>query len=229
MQPDQMPDSYKGGRLLYRWRWVQLHPEVLDPLTGDELEPAVFGPRCPDEPLDVFTATPEEIEAVLLANAEVRALVAAALPPARPIIVRDFDAEGNLVGEREVIPEPPAVPVVPLAELKAVAVDLINARVGELRAQHITVTVGQSATYLEKQDEAARHAAGEGGPFPYLSAEADATGLTLDAVATLVRTTSGAWTTINADLEGKRRAAVEAVKAAESPVQVFQACTHLRA
>ncbi|UKJ74469.1 hypothetical protein [Azospirillum brasilense] len=229
MQPDQMPDNYKGGRLLYRWAWVEVQPAVLDPLTGDELVPAVFGPRCPSPPLDVFAATPEEIEAVLAGNAEVRALAVAALPPARPIILRDLDALGNVIAEREVIPEPPATPVVPLADLKAAAVDLINARVGELRAQHITVTVGQSATYLEKQGEAAQHAAGESGPFPYLEAEAAATGLTLDNVAALVRATATAWTATNADLEGKRRAAVEAVKAAETPVQVFQACTHLRA
>ncbi|NUB17219.1 hypothetical protein GAY28_35710 [Azospirillum brasilense] len=229
MQPDQMPDSYKGGRLLYQWRWVQFQPAALDPLTGDELEPAVFGPRCPDAPLDVFAATADEIAGVLLANAEVRALVAAALPPPKPIIVREFDAEGCLIGEREVIPEPAAAPAVPIADLKAAAVDLINARVGELRADHITVTVGQSATYLEKQDEAALHAAGAAGPFPYLAAEAVATGSTLDAVASLVRATSGAWTTINADLEGRRRGALVAVEAAETTIQVFQACAHLRA
>ncbi|AWJ82684.1 hypothetical protein TSH58p_03610 [Azospirillum sp. TSH58] len=222
-------DSYKGGRYLLRWALVEIHPAVLDAETGDELAPAIYGPSCPDAPLDVFAAEPEEIEAVLAENAEVRALAVAALPPAEPIIVRDFDAEGNLVAEREVIPEPPAAPVVPLAELKAAAVDLINARVGELRADHITVTVGQSATYLEKQDEAARHAAGDSGPFPYLSAEAIATGSSLDEVAALVGATATAWTAVNADLEGKRRAAVEAVKAAESPVQVYQACTHLRA
>ena len=229
MQPDQMPDSYKGGRLLYRWKWMQLHPAVLDPLTGDELAPAVFGPRCPDAPLDVFAATAEEIEAVLTGNAEVRALVAASVPPAKPITVREFDMDGNLIATREVIPEPPAAPVVPLAHLKAAAVDLINARVGDLRGEHITVAVGQSATYLEKQDEAARHAAGDGGPFPYLAAEAVATGSTLDDVAVLVRATAGAWTAVNADLEGRRRAAVEAVKVADNPVQVFQACTRLRA
>ncbi|AIB13561.1 hypothetical protein ABAZ39_16595 (plasmid) [Azospirillum argentinense] len=206
MQPDQMPDSYKGGRLLYRWQWVQLHPAVLDPETGGELEPAVFGARCPEPPLDVFDAAPEEIETTLLTNAEVRALVAAALPPGLP-----------------------SAPPAPLGELKAAAVDLINARVGELRAQHITVTVGQSATYLEKQEEAEQHAAGDSGPFPYLAAEAAATDTSLDDIAALVGATAAAWTAVNADLEGKRRAAVEAVKAAETHVQVFQACTHLRA
>ncbi|WP_188263191.1 hypothetical protein [Azospirillum tabaci] len=229
MQPDQLPDAYKGGRLLYRWKWVQIVPAVLDPLTGDELVPAVFGPRCPEPPLDVFAASAGEIEAALCGNAEVRALVTAALPPADPVMIREFDREGNVTATREVIPEPPAAPVVPLDELKAAAVDLINQRVGELRAQHITVTVGQSATYLEKQDEAARHAAGDSGPFPYLQAEAAATGSTLASVAALVRATAGAWTGVNADLEGKRRAAVEAVKAAQTPVQVYQACTHLRA
>ncbi|CAO3428642.1 hypothetical protein [Azospirillum argentinense] len=229
MQPDQMPDSYRGGRLLYQWRWVQIQPAVLDPETGDELEPAVFGPRCPDAPLDVFAATPEEIATVLAGNAAVRALVAAALPSAAPLMIQDYDREGNLVGEREVIPEPPAAPVVPLSELKAAAVDLINARVGDLRGLHITVTVGQSATYLEKQEEAERHAAGDSGPFPYLSAEAATTGSTLDEVAALVRATAAAWTATNADLEGRRRGALVAVEAAETAVQVYQACTHLRA
>ncbi|QCO00958.1 hypothetical protein [Azospirillum argentinense] len=206
MQPDHLPDSYKGGRLLYRWTWMQLHPAVLDPETGGELEPAVFGPCCPEPPLDLFSATADAIGAVLAENAAVRALAAAALPPGLPSA-------------------PPAL----LAELKATAVDLINARVGELRAVHITVTVGQSATYLEKQEEAERHAAGEGGPFPYLSAEASATDSTLDEVAALVGATANAWTAVNASLEGKRRAAVEAVKAAETHVQVYQACAHLRA
>ncbi|QCO07376.1 hypothetical protein [Azospirillum argentinense] len=229
MQPDQMPDSYRGGRLLYRWQWVKIVTAVLDPETGGEMEPAVFGARCPAPALDVFDAAPEEIEAVLAGNAEVRALAVAALPPARPIIVRDHDAQGNVIAEREVIPEPPAPPVVPLAALKVAAVDLINARVGELRAVHITVTTGQSATYLEKQDEAERHAAGDSGPFPYLEAEAAATGSTLDDVAALVRATAAAWTATNADLEGRRRGALVAVEAAETAVQVYQACTHLRA
>ncbi len=226
MQPDQMPDSYRGGRLLYRWVWVEIVPAVLDPETGGELEPAVFGARCPEPPLDVFDATPEEIEAALAGNAAVRTLAAAALPP---VIVRDYDAEGNVIAEREVIPEPPAPPMVPLADLKAAAVDLINARVGELRAQHITVTVGQSATYLSKQGEAVRHANGDAGPFPYLQAEAAALDASLVDVAELVGATAAAWTEINADLEARRRAALEAVKAAETAVQVYQACTHLRA
>ncbi|MHA7064047.1 hypothetical protein [Azospirillum argentinense] len=229
MQPDQMPDSYRGGRLLYQWRWVQIQPAVLDPETGGELEPAVFGARCPEPPLDVFDAAPEEIEAVLAGNAEVRALAAAALPPAKPIIVTEFDAEGNVIATREVIPEPPAAPVVPLADLKAAAVDLINRRVGDLRGLHITVTVGQSATYLEKQEEAERHAAGDSGPFPYLEAEAAATDTSLDDIAALVRATAAAWTATNADLEGRRRGALVAVEAAETAVQVYQACAHLRA
>ncbi len=206
MQPDQMPDSYKGGRLLCRWVWDEIHPAVLDAETGAVLEPPVFGPRCPDAPLDLFAATADAIGAVLTENAAVRALAAAALPPGLP---------------------PTLTP--PLADLKAAAVDLINSRVGELRAVHITVTVGQSATYLEKQEEAERYAAGEGGPFPYLSAEASATDSTLDEVAALVGATATAWTAVNASLEGKRRAAVEAVKAAETHVQVYQACAHLRA
>ncbi|MGY0793074.1 hypothetical protein ACW7BJ_27220 [Azospirillum argentinense] len=206
MQPDQMPDSYRGGRLLYRWVWVEIVPAVLDPLSADELEPAVFGARCPEPPLDVFDAAPEEIEAVLAGNAEVRALAAEALPPGLP-----------------------SVPPAPLAELKTAVVDLINRRVGDLRGLHITVTVGQSATYLEKQEEAERHAAGDSGPFPYLSAEAAATGSTLDDVAALVRATAAAWTATNADLEGRRRGALVAVEAAETAVQVYQACTHLRA
>ncbi|QCO00443.1 hypothetical protein D3093_34900 (plasmid) [Azospirillum argentinense] len=206
MQPDQLPDSYEGERLLYRWVWAEKHPAVLDPDTRGELEPAVYGPCCPEPPLDVFDATPEAIEAVLVGNAEVRALAAEALPPGLP-----------------------SAPPSPLSELKAAVVDLINQRVGDLRGLHITVTVGQSATYLEKQEEAERHATGDTGPFPYLSAEAAATGSTLDDVAALVRATAAAWTATNADLEGRRRGALVAVEAAETAVQVYQACTHLRA
>ena len=107
-----------------------------------------------------------------------------------------------------------------LEAVKAAAVERINREAGDERARYITVTTGQSATYIEKQKEAERYAAGSDGPFYYLEAEAEATGDTVEAVAALVLETADAWTRLNAAIEGKRRGALVAVDKATTAEEV---------
>ena len=107
-----------------------------------------------------------------------------------------------------------------LEHVKAAAVERINREAGDQRGKHITVTTGQSATYIEKQKEAERYAAGGEGPFWYLEAEAEATGDTVEAVAALVLATADAWTRLNAAIEGKRRGALVALDKATTAEEV---------
>ncbi|HYH39938.1 MAG TPA: hypothetical protein VD860_17080 [Azospirillum sp.] len=118
-------------------------------------------------------------------------------------------------------PQPPAPPT--LSEVKAAAIRRINAEAGDLRAQHVTVTIGQEGTYLEKAREArAFQADASPSPvaYPYLSAEATHTGMTMAEVAQLVTTTEAAWTAINAEIEGRRRGALVAVDRADDVAEV---------
>ncbi|HYD29185.1 hypothetical protein [Brevundimonas sp.] len=102
----------------------------------------------------------------------------------------------------------------PVDDVAGWAVERINREAGAQRGAHITVAVGQEATYLAKQAEAARFAAGGGGVFPYLDAEAEATGATRAEVAAVVLATAEAWTVLNARIEGRRRGLLVATEAA---------------
>lgn len=101
-----------------------------------------------------------------------------------------------------------------LANAKAAAAARINTEAGAARAKYITVTAGQEATYLDKEREAAVYAGNPGGSYPYLAAEATATGTTVAAVADLVNATAAQWRGLNAQIEGKRRGALVAIEAA---------------
>lgn len=98
-----------------------------------------------------------------------------------------------------------------LLAVAAEAAERINREAGEQRARHITVTTGQEGTYTAKQAEVERYAAGGVAPFPYLEAEAAATGATVADIAGLVLATAKAWTALNARIEGARRGALVAV------------------
>ena len=115
------------------------------------------------------------------------------------------------------LPDDPAL----VAQAAAEAAERINREAGEQRARHITVTAGQEGTYTAKQAEAERYAATGGvGAYPYLEAEAEATGDSVAAVAELVSQTAAAWTLLNAAIEGKRRGALVAVGKATSVAEV---------
>lgn len=165
------------------------------PTTGGFYPVAITYPNMPN---DVVAITAEEHAALIAGES------------AGKIIVPGADGRPILVGP----PEPT------LDELKAAAIERINREAGAERGKRITVTIGQEGTYTAKQVEGERFARGEPGPFPYLQAEADATGQALEEVAALVNATAAAWTTVNAAIEGRRRGALVAVDKAIAPSQI---------
>lgn len=116
--------------------------------------------------------------------------------------------------------KPPTEMAAALTELKAAAVERVNREAGEARARYITVAVGQEGTYLEKAREARAYlsdTAPDPAHYPYLSAEAECTGQTVDAVALLVAATADAWTPVNARIEGLRQGALTSIRTASAP------------
>ena len=101
------------------------------------------------------------------------------------------------------------------------AIDAVNAAAGRARAKYLTVCEGQAETYLLKADELRAYDAAVDmneeivpAHYPILSAEAAATGATLDATAALVRATRAAWVQLAAAIEGQRRGAIVAIQSA---------------
>lgn len=105
----------------------------------------------------------------------------------------------------------------PLAEVRTEAVARINREAGATRALYVTVATGQEGTYTAKEREARAYAtdpAPDPARYPYLSAEATFTNSPIAAIAALILATADAWTAVNAEIEGRRRGALEAVKVA---------------
>ncbi|WP_395459836.1 hypothetical protein ACHMW5_35785 (plasmid) [Azospirillum melinis] len=112
---------------------------------------------------------------------------------------------------------------VDLAAAQTEAVDQVNREAGEARARFITVTIGQEGTYIDKGNEATAFLADEAptaAKYPYLYAEADATGQPVESIAALVNQTALAWRPLNARIEGLRQGALKAVKDAGTPAAV---------
>jgi hypothetical protein len=96
----------------------------------------------------------------------------------------------------------------PLADYKAQAQDAIDQSAGRARARYITVAPGQEATYQAKSAEADAYVAAgrpaDTSAYHILTAEAAARGVTVSAVADLVRATRDQWTQLAAAIEGIR-------------------------
>ncbi len=104
-----------------------------------------------------------------------------------------------------------------LAEVQTEAAARINREAGATRALYVTVATGQEGTYTAKEREARAYAmdpAPDPVRYPYLSAEAAFTHSPIAAIAALILATADAWTAVNAEIEGRRRGALEAVKTA---------------
>lgn len=102
---------------------------------------------------------------------------------------------------------------------QATATDQVNREAGEARARFITVCIGQEGTYLDKGNEAEsflKDTAPSAEKYPYLYAEAEATGQTVEDVATLVDLTAKAWRPINAKIEGLRQGSLKRVRDASN-------------
>lgn len=102
-----------------------------------------------------------------------------------------------------------------LPNAKAAAIARVNAEAGAFRASIATDIPFQSEVYASKRAEAERYAASGGtGRYPYLEAEAAATGVTLAAMAAEISTIAAAWTTASVQVEAARRGAIVAIEAA---------------
>ena len=133
------------------------------------------------------------------------------------------DADGYDAPDWEALPDPPAGPcewdgaawAVDLSPMKRAMTDAANARAEAVRCMFLTPGSGQAITYARKEDEArAWTAEADPAAFPFLSAEATATGATLADTAALVIAQADAWVTIGAAIEGNRRGLVVAIEAA---------------
>lgn len=83
----------------------------------------------------------------------------------------------------------------------------IDAEAEAVRAKFITPGSGQVMTYLIKQTEAAAYLANPASATPFLTAEADATGTTVSALASAVAANAAAWIATGAKIEAARRKA----------------------
>lgn len=98
-----------------------------------------------------------------------------------------------------------------LADHEAVLHRRIDQEAGAFRTNFITDVPGQAETYSAKAAEAARFAADPAGDYPFLQAEAQATGRSIVAVAAEVGATAAQWTQLGARIEGARMAAKRTV------------------
>jgi hypothetical protein len=105
-----------------------------------------------------------------------------------------------------------------LSEYKSQAKDVIDQAAGRARARYITVAPGQEATYQAKATEADSYVAAERPvdttPYPILTAEAQARGISVSDMADLVRTTRDQWIQLAAIIEALRVGGKLAVDAA---------------
>lgn len=104
-----------------------------------------------------------------------------------------------------------------LAEARDEHVITVNRLIGDVRVKYITSIPGQELTYQQKALEVQRYDADpapDGANYPYLQAEATATGATLADVYQLVKATAVAWNQFGATVEGLRRGTIVALEAA---------------
>lgn len=112
---------------------------------------------------------------------------------------------------------PPAViagPAVDLALLRAAVCSDINVAAERMRDRFLTPGSGQAMTYTRKEGEARDWTINHDTPTPFLSAEAAARGMTIEALAAEVIAQADAWVTIGAAIEAKRMGAKSAVNGA---------------
>lgn len=99
----------------------------------------------------------------------------------------------------------------------------VDAGAEAVRSQFLSAGTGQAMTYLAKQTEAAAYLANNAVSTPFLTAEAAATGMTVDALAVVVAAQTAAWQTLGAKIEAARRGAKVAIAAAENIAEIHDA------
>jgi hypothetical protein len=90
----------------------------------------------------------------------------------------------------------------------------IDRSAGAFKGRFVTSGPGQAEIYQEKVKEATAWSENPTGVFLFLQAEADACGMTLAQVATIVNQTVAQWRPLGAAIEGMRMAAKRAVSVA---------------
>lgn len=103
-----------------------------------------------------------------------------------------------------------------LSILNAKLLAKIDREAGEFRKQFITDIAGQELTYQRKETEARAYVLDDAGTYPFLQAEATATGVTMSDLAAAVITQADEWIEMGAAIEGLRMGAKVAVAAAST-------------
>lgn len=137
---------------------------------------------------------------------------------------RGSGVAGSAAGQE--LPEGLGLVVVPPQSLAGVELDLdmlrvmaseqIDAGAEMVRQQFLTPGAGQAMTYQRKEAEARSWIADKKAATPFLTAEADARGMTIAALVSEVIGNADAWTKIGAAIEGMRMGAKAAVAAAKT-------------
>lgn len=108
--------------------------------------------------------------------------------------------------------------------LRIAVLATIDERAETVRQRYLTPGAGQALTYQRKEAEArAWHEGATPAHFPFLSAEADATGVTIDTLAAEVIAMADQWAVIGSAIEGVRMAAKKAVAEASGLPQIIAA------
>lgn len=109
-------------------------------------------------------------------------------------------------------------------DLSAIKADLCAAAcemAETARNRFITPGSGQAITYARKEAEARSWApGGEAISVPFLAAEAEAIGATIDDLAALVVAQADAWVAAGAAIEARRRGLMVAIQAAETRTEL---------
>lgn len=112
-----------------------------------------------------------------------------------------------------------------IGDAKSYAYSQIDIEAGNARARYITIVPGQSETYQEKATDAAAYAnAGypeDATPYPWVHAEAQATGMTAQQAADNILATKAGWLALGTAIEGLRIGGKASVAAASTQTEVL--------
>lgn len=110
-----------------------------------------------------------------------------------------------------------------LAPHKAKAEAIVDRLAGECRSRYITVSPGQEMVYARKEREAEMILANpqiSPSTVPHLALEADAAGITLTELATVVQAKANEWLNLSPPIESTRLTTKAAIRAATTPAEI---------
>ncbi|WP_426994440.1 hypothetical protein [Methylomonas sp. CM2] len=114
-----------------------------------------------------------------------------------------------------------------IVELRAAAAARVDDSAGAIRAKYITIAPGQEATYALKLADAKSYQAAanpaDASAYPWIAAEAAATGKTPAQTAARIVATAQAWIVIGAQIEGARQAAKLSIAVSQTAAELYAA------